>query len=152
MIQLNILRHGNAPMGGGQFSDFERVLDGYGQEQVQHSSKLILLKSPDLGKIIASPAKRCFMTTQILCELGNQKIDQVEWIPSIYNSSLSNLISIIESQTNPIITIVGHNPGLSELASYCTGGYVGLPTAGAISIQFELDDWNLITRGEGRQI
>lgn len=153
MLKLHILRHGNAPFSKINQTDFDRTLDEYGKSQVQKVANSISQRIR-IDHLIASPAKRTMQTTELCCQSLQFSIKQVIWDQAIYNASLETLVSTIQT-IDPIKTevlLIGHNPGLSELTNYFSGDFIQLCTAGTISLEFELDEWSIVGKQDGRII
>ena len=67
--------------------------------------------------------------------------------PRIYEASLASLLALLDEHHDAdYLAMVGHNPGLSELASHLTGQRIGLPTAGAVALD---QQHRLISRHPG---
>ena len=73
----------------------------------------------------------------------------MEYRDNLYMASQSGLLEELASEKAPVITIIGHNDGLSDLASYCADEYIGLKTCEFITMTFPFDDWSHIIRGTG---
>jgi phosphohistidine phosphatase len=112
---------------------------------------------PDLA--VVSPARRAQETwTLIAAALG--KMPRVVKDERIYNAGTGGLIALIgEAQAARSMLIVGHNPGLHDVAvRLVSSGEVAarerlteaLPTAGLVVIELAFDDWSQVYRQGGR--
>jgi len=86
----------------------------------------------------------------------------VEWLDELYGAEPAQLLHIIRSAevTGPArLMLIGHNPGMHELALMLAGSgdaaakkslEDNLPTAGLAILDFAVDDWNGVAfrRGE----
>ena len=78
----------------------------------------------------------------------------------IYNATVEKLIGVIgEARKAQTLLVVGHNPGLHELAVQLIASgdvearervHEGLPTSGLVVIDLPLDEWTSIRRQSGR--
>lgn len=96
--------------------------------------------------IITSPAVRARTTAQIVAREIGYPIEFLQREKSLYLASLDDLLDAVFSQDEGFnsLMVVGHNPGLTEFANFLVPGITGnLPTAGVVSVQLELEDWNL---------
>jgi phosphohistidine phosphatase SixA len=50
------------------------------------------------------------------------------------------------------ILLIGHNDGISDLASYFTDEYIGLQTAGYCCIEFDSENWKNTSKSLGRLV
>jgi len=69
--------------------------------------------------------------------------------PELYLCSAETMIETIElaPETLQCIAIIGHNPGISEVAGhYCQQSYVEMPTLGTFISKFDCDSWDELSR------
>ncbi|WP_129714951.1 histidine phosphatase family protein [Pedobacter sp. SYP-B3415] len=152
--QILLLRHGEASHKPGQ-DDFDRALTAQGREEVRvMAGKILALNIPGL-QVFSSPARRALDTAILLAEALGFDPASIGQLPSVYEASVSTLLRVVNAFNHKTshIVLVGHNPGLTELANYLSdAGIYNIPTAGAVLISFPFDDWKLISKGTGRMI
>jgi phosphohistidine phosphatase len=112
---------------------------------------------PDLT--LVSPAQRS-LETWALVEAAFNKAPRVVKENRIYNASIDTLADLIrETDDAAALLLVGHNPGLHDLANAVIGsGEVEareslnekLPTSGLVVIDFAFDDWSKLHEHAGR--
>lgn len=112
---------------------------------------------PDL--VLVSPAQRA-VETWALVAAAFSKAPQVVKDDRIYNASTETLADLIrETDDATALLVVGHNPGLHDLATELIGsGDVEtreslnekLPTSGLVVIDFAFDDWSKLHDCAGR--
>jgi phosphohistidine phosphatase len=69
----------------------------------------------------------------------------------LYGADLSEWLEIIQGFDDALdrVMCVGHNPGLTELASYLSSEGIGhVPTCGVVELRFGVWRWALIGRVE----
>jgi phosphohistidine phosphatase len=141
-----LLRHSDAEYSSSTGSDFDRKLTIFGLEKV-------LQYRTDYLKIIAVDAVFCSTATRAMetVEVLKMSIEKRSFHKNLYEASAEDLVDFIQSISNQYnsILIVGHNPGLSGLASYLCGDLFLLNTCQLIEIDLEIVDWKLLTRGIG---
>ena len=97
--------------------------------------------------IISSSAIRATETARILAaELGYPG-EFLQTEKSIYLATAEQLKKLIASQDDGFssMIIVGHNPGLSDLAEeLLPGSTESLPTCGVFAVDIDVDSWALI--------
>jgi phosphohistidine phosphatase len=113
--------------------------------------------TPDL--VLVSPAQRT-LETWALVEAAFSKTPQVVKQDRIYNASTDTLADLVrETGDAKALLLVGHNPGLHDLANTLIGsGDVEareslnekLPTSGLVVIDFAFDDWSKLHEHAGR--
>ena len=150
MKKLLIIRHAKAESGDLKIKDFDRPLSQSGVEDAKQMGQKLLQKSISLDGVISSPALRAITTAQVICnELGlNQENIILEL--NIYEAAVSQLLKTINNIDNRLCSVVlfGHNPGLTMLSRDLTNADIyDLPTCGMVMLEFEVDEWNLVSAG-----
>jgi phosphohistidine phosphatase len=117
MKQLCIMRHAEAMPPEQSVDDLSRKLTDYGYTQCR--DRAARLPDTTFDVILASPALRTSETARIIFDRKGSVTPEAK----LYNASLPALLSVIAAQHDGVrsLALVGHNPGLSELAEYLTG-------------------------------
>lgn len=112
---------------------------------------------PDLA--LVSPATRAEETWELVAT-ALKRTPRVQKEARIYNASLPTLMALIsEARDAPTLLVVGHNPGLHDLAVQLAASgerearenlKEKLPTAGLVVLDFPFDEWSALDRGSGR--
>jgi len=112
---------------------------------------------PDL--VLVSPVARAEETWELLAPAFS-KAPRVMREERIYNAAPEQLVELIrETRDARALLVVGHNPGLQELAvaliasgDVKTRERIGekLPTSGLVVIDFPFDDWSRLHGNAGR--
>src|SRR5581483_11632520 len=114
--------------------------------------------------VFVSPAVRARQTWDIAWAAMKGLVPQpeIEDVPELYGADAAQLLATIRtaSMTDPKrLMLVGHNPGMHELALALTGAGEGaarkalvdnLPTSGLALLDFATDDWDEVTFRRGR--
>lgn len=119
MRQLLLLRHAKAVAGA---VDLDRRLSPAGQAAVavMRSAMRDLGLAPDL--VLVSPSRRTLETLEGLEPWEDTPL--VEQLGGLYLATAPQMLSIINevAETVRSVLLVGHNPGLEELANALAGG------------------------------
>lgn len=73
--------------------------------------------------------------------------------PSLYNSEAETILSVIRSASMVCpLMVICHQPGIQEAANrLLKDGFIDeFPTAKAVMIQFECEDWHAVNFGAGK--
>ncbi|MGD2117513.1 MAG: histidine phosphatase family protein [Chromatiales bacterium] len=136
--QLLILRHGEAGSGP---VDFERQLTGKGIEDTHQAGQWLAARSllPEL--VLCSPAVRTRQTLQ--SAVAGMALEPASQFPeSLYNADTQTLAELIHQQQQiQRLLLIGHNPGLSIIASTLVGRSLALSPASLLLLEFE-GDWS----------
>jgi phosphohistidine phosphatase len=166
MRRLMLLRHAktetNAPSG----RDQDRRLDERGHKDAAEIGGWIGHHPPFPDSVLVSPAVRAHQTWDIAWEAMKALVPKphVELVPDLYGTEPAQLLQTIRlaSVSDPKrLMLVGHNPGMHELALALAGGgdaasrkALGdnLPTSGLVVLDFAIDDWNDVAFRRGRLV
>jgi phosphohistidine phosphatase len=166
MRRLMLLRHAktesNAPSG----RDQDRRLDNRGHRDAAEIGGWVGRNPPFPDLVLVSPAVRAHQTWEIAWEAMKAMVPppQVELIEELYGADLSQLLETIRdaSSADPRqLMIVGHNPGMHEVALALAGSgdpdgrkalADNLPTSGLAVLEFAIDDWADVAIRRGRLV
>lgn len=155
MKLLSLLRHGEAeqPLG---VVDRDRNLSSYGAQMTPRLGRRLEQRGfmPDL--VISSTATRALETARIMCfELGCD-VDLLQQKDEIYQATLHHLLRIVQGIDESLshVLIVGHNPSLSDLATFLCGPHQKVPThmstCALVRIELPVEYWALVDSPVGR--
>ena len=155
MKKLYITRHAKSNWSDPGQDDFDRVLNKRGKNDLPKMGKYLREAGvcPDL--MLSSPAARAAKTAKKLAvEIGYPAVNIV-FNQSLYLAPKTTLLSVIQqipAETKTLM-IVGHNPGLTELANLLSDADIeNIPTCGIATIHFNIDDWASVHRNNAQFI
>jgi phosphohistidine phosphatase len=145
---LILMRHADAVPAtiGGQ--DFERELSKNGREQARQAARQLAAEAPAIGRILYSPAQRTAETARIVAAALGLPDAALMADRSLYAASPATIRAAIADAHGGVNTllVVGHNPGVSELAGELSGRPGHLPTAGFQRCALDGGDWQQLLR------
>ena len=167
MRRLMLLRHAKTESDAPSGRDQDRRLDNRGRQDAadiggwigRHPAFFPVL-------VLVSHAIRAHQTWEIAWEAMKELAPEpvVELVPDLYGADPTQLLQIIRdaSASDPArLMLVGHNPGMHELALALTGGgdasarkalADNLPTSGLAVFDFDVDDWTDVAFRRGRLV
>lgn len=144
---LFLLRHAKAASSTDLLADQDRPLTDRGVKDAKKLGDRMHKKSYSFDLILSSPAIRAITTAQLVANrLGHkQKFLAVE--KSIYLCDMETLIDVVANIPKKIdaVLLVGHNPGLSDLACFLAGEPISMPTCALLELVFEMKTWDQIS-------
>jgi phosphohistidine phosphatase len=170
MRRLMLLRHAKTESHAPSGRDEDRRLDERGHRDAAEIGGWIGRHPPFPDHVMVSPAMRAKQTWElasagILAAMKDHvPPPQVELLPELYGADAAQLLQSIRiaSTTDPKrLMLVGHNPGMHELALALIGGgdaaarralYDNLPTSGLAVFDFPGDDWNDVAFRRGHLV
>jgi phosphohistidine phosphatase len=150
MRRLTLMRHGEARWKDAETEDFARPLSRRGISAAEAMAERLRELGLIPDRVLTSPAHRTEQTADIVARELALPARHVLRDEGLYLASARDLMRIVHG-TGPRIAhlmIVGHNPGVSELAQLLAPEAEprGLEDAALCSIAFETDQWPSIGR------
>ncbi len=166
MRRLMLLRHAKTENDAPSGRDQDRRLDKRGRHDAAEIGCWIGRHPPFPDLVLVSHAVRAHQTWEIAWEAMSELVPEpeVELMPELYGADVSQLLETIRdaSPADPQrLMVVGHNPGLHELALALAGSgdsagrkalTDNLPTSGLAVFDFEIDDWADVAFRRGRLV
>jgi phosphohistidine phosphatase len=96
---------------------------------------------PDL--IVSSPATRAMLTVEIIAREIDYPEEDIRADERIYGASASELLEIIQELDDHLdrVMLLGHNPGLTDLANDLGCDIDNVPTSGIVELSFDVESW-----------
>lgn len=159
MKVLTLLRHAKSGWDDMALRDFDRPLNRRGRKAAQTVGRAMRAEGMGWDQVIASPAVRVVETLRDVAQAygGDLAPDHHS---DLYLASPAVLLDHVHQTDDRVerLLIVGHNPGLEQLALALSGsgadGLVGAlaekyPTATVAVIRFDVDHWADVGTGGG---
>ena len=166
MRRLMLLRHAktesNAPSG----RDQARRLDDRGRTDAAEIGRWIARHPPFPDSVLVSPAIRAQQTWELARTAMKDVVPppEVEHLAELYGADPLQILHAIRSASatdSRHLMVVGHNPGMHELALALAGSGAeagrkaladNLPTSGLAVFDFAVDDWADVAFRRGRLV
>jgi phosphohistidine phosphatase len=154
MRRLLLLRHAKTETDAPSGRDFDRRLDDRGVLDASLMGGWLNRHPPLPDLVCVSTAVRASQTWDLVAAELSGTAPAVEHSDELYSAGPAELLSVIRSaaiQDPKRLMLVGHNPGLHELALGLTSGgdataaraiADNLPTGGIVVIDFPIENWN----------
>ena len=151
MKTIFLLRHAKSSWNDSSIEDHDRPLNKRGNLNAPFMGERLKNRSVSPSRVYCSTALRASRTAEIICQKIGYKPDKISYLSELYHADTQELVRHIQQIPNQIKSamLVGHNPGLSELAAYEWGiPLSNLPTCGILEVIFNKDTWKDITRND----
>jgi phosphohistidine phosphatase len=165
MRRLMLLRHAKTENDAPSGRDQDRRLDDRGRADAAKIGSWIGRHPPFPDSVLVSPAIRAHQTWEIAWAAMKDLVPppQVELVPELYGADPTLLLQTIrDASADPQrLMIVGHNPGMHELALTLAGSgdaegrkalADNLPTSGLAVFDFAVDDWGDVAFRRGKLV
>jgi phosphohistidine phosphatase len=146
VLRLTLIRHGNAEWKDGSFPDFDRPLNKKGMSEAEGIGKVLMEAGLVPELLLTSTAKRTQQTAEIVGRMLGLATRRVKLMEQLYLARAEVILSHVQA-TGPKVqhlALVGHNPGISELARELVPKETELPelsTASAVTLTFTTKAW-----------
>lgn len=141
---IHLIRHGKTNQVSPSGRDYDRELLPKGHAQCEDLGTYLSL--PSNCTVYCSSAVRTTQTFEIINR--SQQLKFVSYHEDLYLCSREHFLRFINklNHGNDIL-FVGHNYGISDLASYLLDEPIEMRTGEYISLQIDLDSWSQLSRG-----
>lgn len=141
MRELILLRHAHAESAAVGQDDKSRGLSATGRAEAQAAGDWLREHGLQPDRVLCSDATR---TRETLAALGDIGAGEVYEEGSIYEASPGTLAALADANRDAeCLLLVGHNPGLEQLAALMhsgqTGDYRGMPPGGIAVLKLPVD-------------
>lgn len=153
MKTLVLIRHATANNIRVSQQDHARNLSELGRFQAQDIAEQLKQKHCLPDYLLCSPANRTLQTATLLCHTLALNPDIININDILYSGDSDDILSTLSCVTEAQqLFVVGHNPHLSWLAHLLCSSTktITLPPAGAIGLEFEIENWSELTQAQGR--
>jgi len=164
MRRLMLLRHAKTENHAPSGRDRDRRLDERGRRDAAEIGRFIATHPPFPDSVLISPAVRAHETWELAWAAMKDLVPQphVELHPDLYGADSAQLLQSIREdclRDAQRLMVIGHNPGMHELALALTDGSNAaghrtladnLPTSGLVIFDFAIDDWSDVAFRRGR--
>ena len=162
MRRLLLLRHAKTETDAPSGKDFDRRLDDRGRIDAATMGDWLKRHPPLPDLVCVSTAVRARETWDLAAAAMTGATPLMAHLDELYGAGPAELLSVIRGTAGEDpqrLLIIGHNPGLHELAL----GLIGrgddegrsaldgnLPTSGLVVIEFPIEDWDDVAFRGGR--
>lgn len=147
MKTLYLVRHAKSSWKYPKLDDFERPLNKRGRRDAPFMGSILEKRGVKPDLIISSPANRAAMTARIIADIINYPLEGIYFSERVYGSSANRLLHIVGNLEDDVkkAMLVGHNPGLTELANYIGNTPTSnIPTSGVFCVDLDISSWTKI--------
>ena len=145
MKRLTLMRHANAQWQDPQISDFDRPLSRRGRSEAEAMGRRLLELQLVPAILLTSSARRAAQTANLVARELGVSARNIRTQESLYLAPPEEILQIVQSigPLIPHLMVVGHNPGISELAQLLAPNrHIGALSTGAMSsFTFETHTW-----------
>lgn len=142
---LTLLRHAKSSWDHPGLSDHDRPLNERGKRDAPEMGRRLKARGIRPSLLLASTAKRTTQTAKLVAKAIGFPTEFIQRERTLYHASPDEIMRVVCAQDPAFqhVLVIGHNPGISELANRLSDGIVGnMPTAAMITLEADVDDWH----------
>ena len=147
MKRLTLLRHAKSSWDDPLLPDFERPLNRRGERDAPTMGRRLREAGARPSLILTSTAARALATARQVADALGYPREFLQTDKALYLASAEQLREIVSLQDDTFrdLMLVGHNPGLTELANEISDRPIdNLPTCSAMVIDLPIDTWQAL--------
>jgi phosphohistidine phosphatase len=158
--RVYLLRHAKSSWKDRSLADRDRPLAGRGRRAAKVMAAHLQKEEVQPNLVLCSPARRARETLERIEGAFGGRVE-VSFEDALYGAGEAALLARLESLPQEVgsVMLIGHNPGLEELALALASKGAGLarmrekyPTAALATIDLPADRWSAIERGSGELV
>jgi phosphohistidine phosphatase len=159
MRRLMLLRHGKAKRSRPGENDFDRELEPRGRNDAGKLGAYLVRHRLIPDKVLVSPARRA-RETWTHAAASCPQAPAPAYDPRLYDAKAETILSVLkEAAFAARVLVVGHNPGLHDLAMLLIASgdvetrerlHEHLPTTGLVVVDFAVESWSTLHPQSGR--
>jgi len=143
---LLLVRHAKSSWGDAGLPDIQRPLNERGQHDASMMGERLARRGVQPERWVTSPAVRARTTAEVLGRMLGRASADIDVDDRLYGATLNTLLDVIHALDDKlqVAMLVGHNPGLSELAHCLSAPITHLPTCAVAEFAFDVDSWSRV--------
>lgn len=153
-LTLHLIRHAKSDWNHEQLSDHDRPLNKRGLRDAPIMAERFFAQfgSPDYWA--SSTAMRAKSTMHFFAQACEKDENKVELHKELYHASMQDILDHINNipPTAKTAVLFGHNPGMSEISTYLSNEFIEMPTCCSVSMEFNFDQWRMVSGRTGELI
>ncbi|WP_226783282.1 SixA phosphatase family protein [Oceaniglobus trochenteri] len=153
-LRLILTRHAKSDWDDPTLDDHDRVLNARGQASATAMGGWLRDRGHLPGQALVSTARRAVETWEGM-KPALSGCD-VTFHDALYHAAPDTILGVLAQATQPVVLIVGHNPGAAILAESLVrrapqhARFRSYPTCATLVVDFDVEDWALVLPGLGR--
>ena len=151
MKRLYLIRHAKSSWNSPELSDHDRPLNERGNADAPEMAERLALQPLANPHVLISSAKRTQETWQHIAAATGIEEKNTTVLEQLYLAPAQVMMQCIANLPDDCETaiVIGHNPGISELAGYTGADVVTMVTAQVVGLEVHVEQWSHLSAGTG---
>lgn len=153
--RLILTRHAKSSWDDPAMEDHARPLNDRGRRAARELGDFLASRGLEPEEVLCSTALRTRETWDRVAGAVLETRPQVHFVDALYHAAPNTMLSVLKTATQPTVMMLGHNPGIAELAAMLPArpiynpDFRKYPTCATLIVDFQIDDWAQIAPGTG---
>lgn len=156
--RLILTRHAKSSWDDPLMEDHDRPLNARGNAAARELGDFLASRGLEPEEVLCSTAKRTRETWDRVAGAVIETRPEVHYLDALYHASADTMLEVLKTATQPCVMMIGHNPGIAELAARLPSRPVfdpefrKYPTCATLIVDFQIDDWSQVKPGFGSML
>lgn len=156
--RLILTRHAKSSWDDPAMDDHARPLNERGRRAARELGDFLASRGFEPEEVLCSTALRTRETWDRVAGAVLESRPAVQYIDALYHASPDVMLSVLKTAVQPTVMMIGHNPGIAELAAMLPArpiynpDFRKYPTCATLIIDFQIDDWSQVAAGQGAML
>ena len=153
--RLILTRHAKSSWDDPAMDDHDRPLNERGRRAARELGDFLASRGLEPEEVLCSTALRTRETWDRVAGAVIETRPTVHYIDALYHASPDTMLSVLKTATQPTVMMIGHNPGIAELAAMLPArpiynpDFRKYPTCATLIVDFQIDEWSEVAAGTG---
>lgn len=153
--RLILTRHAKSSWDDPAQPDQDRPLNDRGRRASLALGDWLASRGYEPEEVLCSSAQRTRETWEGVALAALEVRPLVRYEAGLYQASAEKMLAILRTASAPTVMMLGHNPGIAELAAMLCArppmdpDFRRYPTAATLVVDFQTDSWADVGPGEG---
>lgn len=153
--RLILTRHAKSAWDDASLADHDRPLNERGRRSARALGDWMASRGYEPEEVLCSSAKRTQETWAMLAGAPLEVRPLLRIEPGLYHAGPDKMLTILKTASQPTVMMLGHNPGISELAALLPAripmdpDFRRYPTGATVVVDFQIDNWSEVEPGQG---
>lgn len=153
--RLILTRHAKSSWDDPAVSDHDRPLNRRGMAAALELGEWLASRGYEPDEVLCSDAKRTRETWARAAAAPLEVMPRIAYLPALYQAPAETMLDILRRATGDCVMMLGHNPGIAELAAMLPARLPNhpdarrYPTGATLVVDFDAAGWQDVKPGTG---
>ena len=153
--RLILTRHAKSAWDDPALGDHDRPLNDRGRRAARELGDWMASRGYEPEEVLCSSARRTQETWSVVAGAPLEVRPLLRIEPGLYHAGPDKMLTILRTASQPTVMLLGHNPGISELAALLPArppmdpDFRRYPTCATLVLDFQVETWSQVQPGQG---